>query len=455
MRNRLLTSALAGALTLGLASPSAAAGAGGGWQTVVGAQRVSEDTLFSPRGCQPHTEVEPDIAMDPNHPDVVVAVFQVGRCEGGAADVGYATSNDGGRTWAAGFMPLLTRVGGGPFERGDDPAVAFGPDGSVYVVEMGFNQGNCGSVVAVQRSDDHGLTFGRPVYAEKDCGPFNDKTWIAVDDFPGSPFFGRIYVAWLRLAAGEDIVLRHSDDRGSTWSPRVQVSPKNSGPEGAFPVVQPNGDLTVLYRKDDPFGPMVAQTSRDGGESFGTPVNVADVHPKEPKDLRTGLGIPSASVDPATGYLYVVWQDHRFSSDGTNDAVLSRSTDGGATWDPVLQVSPPDGGRVLDQFTPAVAAFGGFVHVSYFTRERSPGQFDRVFLNETTGAEPGLAFGPQLTLGPSGDLRFAAVSGRQRFLGDYLGLAANASSVHAVWCLPTPALPGPQHQAAYSGTVLR
>src|SRR5207247_11384654 len=226
-------------------------------------------------------------------------------------------------------------------------------------------------------------------------------------------------------------------------------------PEGAFPVVQPNGDLTVLYRKDYPFGPMAAQTSHDGGETFGPPVTVADVHPKEPKDLRTGDGIPSASVDPSTGYLYVVWQDHRFSSNGTNDVVLSRSTDGGATWDPVLRVSPRDGGRVLDQFTPAVAAFGGFVHVPHLTRERSPGHFNRVYLNETTGAKPGLGFGPQLTLGPPGDLRFAALSGRQRFLGDYLGLAADGAAVHAAWCLPTPARPGPQHQAAYSGTVLR
>src|SRR2546425_1028236 len=232
--------------------------------------------------------------MDPGDPSVVVAVFQVGRCEGGAASIGYATSHDGGRTWAAGFMPKLTKVGGGPFERGDDPAVAFGPDGAVYGVEMGFNQGlPCGSSVAVQRSDDRGLTFLPPVYVVKDCQSFNDKTWIAVDGFPGSPFFGRIYVAWLRISNRLGIVVSHSDNRGGTWSPHVDVSPRGSSPEGAFPVVQPNGDLTVVYRQDYPLRPMVAQTSHDGGDHFDGVVTIAAVHPRPPKRIRTGDGIPS------------------------------------------------------------------------------------------------------------------------------------------------------------------
>ena len=57
--------------------------AGEPWQTVVGSQRISEDTLFSPDRCQPHTETEPDIATDPNDPRVIVSAFQVGRCDGG------------------------------------------------------------------------------------------------------------------------------------------------------------------------------------------------------------------------------------------------------------------------------------------------------------------------------------------------------------------------------------
>ena len=29
---------------------------------------------------------------------------------------------------------------------------------------------------------------------------FNDRQSLTVDDFPGSPFFGRVYVGWDRLA---------------------------------------------------------------------------------------------------------------------------------------------------------------------------------------------------------------------------------------------------------------
>jgi hypothetical protein len=431
--------------------------AGDSWQRVAGVKQVSEDTLFSPHGCQPDTEVEPAIAMDPSDPNVVLSVFQVGRCEGGAAAVGYAGSRDGGRTWSAGFTPLWTKVTGGPFERGDDPAVAFGPDGTAYIVEMGFNQGRpCRSAVAVQRSDDHGVTFGPPMFVQDDCQTFNDKTWIAVDTYPSSPFFGRVYVAWLSVGQPYGIVLKWSDDRGQTWSPLITVTPPGAAPEGAFPLVQPNGDLTIVFMEHYPFGPMGAMTSRDGGNDFEEPVKIADVHAREPEDIRTGDGIPSGSVDPSTGNLYVVWQDKHHEPTGTNNAVLSRSNDGGHTWSPIIRVNPPNADRPIDHFSPAVAASGGWVHVSYWTRVRRPGTaFDTVRLNEISAAASDLAFGPELTLGPEGDLAFAARSGRQRFLGDYLGLAANGDAVHAVWCLPTPGEPGTLHTTAWSGTVLR
>ena len=102
-----------------------------------------------------------------------------------------------------------------------------------------------------------------------------------------------------------------------------------------------------------------------------------------------------------------------------------------------------------------MAAFGGFVHVSYRTRLRATGLFDTVRLEETTASEADLAFGPEVQLGPDGDLAFAARSGSDRFLGDYMGLVADADSVHAAWCVPGASDPGTLHQTAWSGAVLR
>ena len=55
-------------------------------------------------------------------------------------------------------------------------------------------------------------------------------------------------------------------------------------------------------------------------------------------------------------------------------------------------------------------------------------------------------------------LRCAATVGGQRFLGDYIGVTASATTAHAVWCLsarPRLGAPGPLHQIALSATFTR
>ena len=53
------------------------------------------------------TEVEPDTFV---HGNTVVAAFQVGRFQdGGASNVGWAASTDGGVHWGKGFLPGLLR----------------------------------------------------------------------------------------------------------------------------------------------------------------------------------------------------------------------------------------------------------------------------------------------------------------------------------------------------------
>jgi hypothetical protein len=429
----------------------------GSWQRVVGSQKISEDRLPRVPGCAVDTEVEPDIAMDPNDADVVVAVFQEGRCEGGAEDLGFATSLDGGRTWAFGDMPGLTRVVGGPFDRASDPSVAFGPDGSVYVAGIAFNQRDpCRSAVAVGRSDDHGHTFGPPVLLADGCTPFNDKPWIAVDTFAGSPFLGRIYVAWSALGPGGRLVARHSDDRGETWSRLAEVVPAGT-PEGAFPLVQPGGDLTILYRVQFPTGAVRSRTSHDGGDHFDAPVQVSDYEGIEPDDLRTGGGVPGGAVDAVTGTMYAVWQDARFRTDGRNDIVISSSSRAGRSWTPVRRVNPPDPpGRSLNHFVAAVAAFRDAVHVSYLVRNEVTGQYNRVYTMEATSLDGGDAFGPDVVLGDAWNLAYAARSGEKKFVGDYMGITASGEAVHAVWCrsFAEPGRPRTRHQATWSATIL-
>jgi hypothetical protein len=95
---------------------------------VLSVQQISRQNVPPQPGSQPDTQAEPDIAVDPNDPNVVVAVFQQGRFEdAGSVDPGFAWSHDGGRSWRHGALPNLTTAVGGEFPRASDPVVAFGP----------------------------------------------------------------------------------------------------------------------------------------------------------------------------------------------------------------------------------------------------------------------------------------------------------------------------------------
>ena len=84
--------------------------------------KLSTDT-FTNSSSQHATEVEPDTY---SFGSTIVTAFQVGRIfGGGASDIGFATSTDGGNTWTNGFLPgITTFFDGGSFSAASDAAVA-------------------------------------------------------------------------------------------------------------------------------------------------------------------------------------------------------------------------------------------------------------------------------------------------------------------------------------------
>ncbi len=428
------------------------------------ATEISRDTTQASGDSQPRTQVEPYIAVDPNNPQIVVAVFQQGRFpDGGSVAPGYATSHDGGQTWSADDLPFLTVASGGVFERGTDPVVAFGPDGTVYAQTLVF--GGPRSAIAVQRSTDRGLTFGAPVLAQDDTDPnvFNDKNWMAVDTFPSSPHRGRVYAAWDQSSnTGAPILLRFSDSRAQTWGPLIAVSGAAAAGIGAIPLVQPNGDLTIIYEDYTIGDNEVAQTSHNGGLSFDPPVSIGGFQGGSVPDIRSG-GLPAAAVDPVTGDLYAVWQDRRFRSDGVRDVVISTSTNGGVTWSALARVNPDPPNSQLDHLTPAVAALDGHVYVTYLTRSVSGGLSPLVHMRYILSGDGGATFGGERVLGDPTDLRFAAqVTGNHcssppcYFLGDYMGVAASPQAVHPVWCraFQDPAMPTARNESTWTSRIV-
>lgn len=453
------------------AIPLAGTAPGTATSRLSGVQQISQDTLPAAPSIEPDTEVEPDVAVDPGNTAVITAAFQVGRDgnNGGAQDGGYATSTNGGRTWTDGNLPGLTTAAGGPFQHASDTAVAFGADGSDYVQTIPFDITDPRSAVAVQRSTDHGRTFGPPSLVVDDNSPqiFNDKNWIAADTNPASPFHGRLYSVWSRFITkgtgarsetNSPGTVSYSTNDGRTWSPFVFASAANADTEGLLPLVHPDGAVTIVY---DLYVPSrkadfeTAQTSHNGGVTWSKPVTIGEFEGAGVPGMRTG-GLPAAAIDPVTGNMYVVWQDTRYNPAGLNDVVLSESTDGGGTWSPPRVVNPEVAG--LDRFTPAVAADGGNVYVSYRTRGDN-GTAPDVSENYVVSTDGGATFSTEQAAGPPTVLQYAAVSieggPTVAFLGDYMGLAATARDARLLWCVASqPPVSGEQyHQTAWTGVV--
>ena len=258
---------------------------------VVG-RRLSRDPYSGPEA-QHESEAEPDSLTFGR---TTVSTFQVGRRFGGAADnIGWATSIDDGRTWRSGLLPGLTRVSqpAGPHERASDPVVAYDALHGVWLISTLALDGQR-TRLPVSRSTD-AINWGSPVVAAEAAAPNGisfDKNWIACDNGPSSPFRGRCYVVYTDTLRDDRLALVFSDDGGLTWSAPVGVPVTNA--VGAFPVIQPNGGLVIVYLW---LGRRIAASfSADGGATFAQPAIVAELQVRTERGLRF-FPLPSAEVD--------------------------------------------------------------------------------------------------------------------------------------------------------------
>src|SRR5438093_1219206 len=425
------------------------------WTTVKRLHQISQDNTTPRDNSEPDTQIEPYIAVEPNHPNHIVAVFQQGRFpDGGSVGPGYATSQDGGRTWVTDEFPNVTIDRGGKWDRASDPWVAFGPKGRVYAALLVFDD-TCPSGVDVLRSDDGGITWNDPVDAQLDtsCSVFNDKESIYVDTFPASPHYGRIYIAWDRLASGQPIQLRYSDDKGNSWSALKGVSGGVSGIR-ANVIVHPDGAVSVIYI-DLNNGFEVAQTSTNGGDTWGPIVNIGQDREGSPPDQRVNCGLPTAAVDPTTGNLYVAWCDVRFRSDGLNDILVWKSIDGGSTWTGPVKANPDVSGSGISHLDAGIVALNHNVFVFYQTRTKTGSTYsNKVGTSFVHSEDDGGAYINEVVVGRPSDLTWAAQAGG-KFLGDYLGMGVSAKGAHPVWCRSfKPPTPQTYHQTTWSATIV-
>jgi BNR repeat-like domain len=301
------------------------------------------------------TEVEPDTYSSGS---TIVSAFQVGRFfDGGATNIGWARSTNGGATWTRGFLPGITTAAGGSFARVSDPSVAYDAAHNVWLINsLPLPGAGTGAAVVVNRSTDGGATWGNPVTVATagvgNAGTNLDKNWIVCDSTASSPFYGRCYVEWDDNGNGNRIKMSTSTDGGLTWGPARETANAANG-LGGQPVVQPNGTVVVPANNANETA-IIAFRSTNGGASWGNASTVTSIPSHDVAgNLRSGP-LPSAEVDGA-GKVYVVWQDCRFRSGcSANDLVMTTSTDG-VNWSAVTRIPIHSTGSTFDHFIPGIA----------------------------------------------------------------------------------------------------
>jgi len=147
---------------------------------------------------------------------------------------------------------------------------------------------------------------------------------------------GRILVGWKEAEThsgpGRRVGFAYSTDNGHTFSPNILMTPISPGEYQSDPWLvsdqQDNAYFVFLEYNGPGEGIAVAKTV-NGGESWMTPVQASDTPGFDDKEM--------ACID-ASGNIYIVW-DHFTDTDA--DLRFTKSTDGGATFQPTTTFHTP------------------------------------------------------------------------------------------------------------------
>ena len=383
---------------------------------------------------QHQTQVEPDSFA---FGSTVVGTFQSGRFfDGGASNIGWTSSTDGGKTWRSGFLPGLTQFSAPPgaFPRVSDPAVAYDAVHGVWLISsLGFS-GNVNAML-ISRSRD-GRGWGLPVTAVRSTTDLGfDKEWIACDNWPASPFRGHCYLTYADFGIGH-LMTATSADGGLSWSVPVPSTPQFQGEElnGTQPVVRPDGTLVVVFAGDTDLEQVV---STDGGATFAAPTTVASIVFANVPGIRASP-FPSAEVD-AAGTIFVAWTDCGARSSCSGDDIRVTHSLDGRTWSAPVRV--PTGARQAGHsyFMPGIAAdpvTAGHLGITYYEMAACACRIDTSYIGSQDG---GATWGkPQRLNARSMKPAWLARTSLGLMLGDYISTSVTGGKPVPVFALASP-----------------
>lgn len=394
------------------------------------------------------------------------------------------TTHNFGRSWSTVFLtPRVPETG--DFCSGGDPTVVYSArDNAFYAAQLCFMRFHPESEIQVIQSKDNGdhwtgARFSSQVITNfdgnlEDFDPslFFDKELLAIDNNPSSPFYGRLYITYIKfhiqpsgfsdycpvqLAYTDDVDPNNDTDLGDTLWSHTSVVPDNPGGDGegdtanqwAVPVVDDQGGLDISYASEDCNTSLdralLFKRSTDGGVSFGPQVQIDkpgqwldnpdldDLLPN--KNARIPLS-PSMDFSPRLGALVYVVQNNVNSASSGADITGTFSTDYGATWQNMQNVSHVGSSTSAapgDQFFPWVSVDkSGGIHVIWFDNRNDP---SNTLIETWELITKSLSFAPaNFDISTASWNPNNAFFSSGSFIGDYNGLDAVTKNLdYPVW----------------------
>jgi hypothetical protein len=364
-----------------------------------GGQNFSVVQTFTDPGGSPD---QPSIAVGPGAAAGTSSVWLDWTDSGGNVEASGATVLGPGATGTFTTPQVLPSSNGGDFG-----GIAIGPTGQVLVTyQYGLtNASGPDTIVVNENPTGVGGTFGGTTTVTKtqvggadtsDPAMSNNlgidaEANLAWDD-SGGPHNGRVYLVYTDApdasSSATTIYVRHSDDNGASWSPRLQVNDDTTAFSKFLPSIsvdQSTGAVGIAWydcRNDPGSGPgdtdgmpntdaeMFAALSTDGSQTFAPnvclnphPSNSADSEPPDNANHRPlGYGDFQTSAF-ADGAFYRVWADNSNSTgDNPNGALtkLDLYTAQLAVGPETISVSPDPGNNVI---TVRLDASGKYIQI--------------------------------------------------------------------------------------------
>ncbi len=382
------------------------------------------------------TQTEPILAINNANPQLFfVSAVTINTSNGFKSEGIYVSTNSG-----ANWFGSDTCKGQILLNHGGDPGIVVTANKRLVLTHIG----SVFPGVYSHFSDDLGVTWSNALTITNQ--QTDDKGTTLIDDNPNSPYFGRIYSAFVKLISPYPIYFSYSSNSAGNWSnPTIINNQPPARCTGPTMVIDSNGKIFAVWAGVTSLAPFIEDyigfaVSSDGGNSWTVTNNIIDVNGingtlTAKSNIRVN-GLPRMAIDKSNGlrngYLYIVTTEKNNLPAGSDpDVILRYSSNSGQTWSSGIRVNQDALNNGKIQYFPAIDVdVQGNLNIIYYDDRNTSSDSAEVYLSRSSDG------GNTWTDQPISDHRFKpkpVIGGSSNYQGDYISLISSGQKLYACW----------------------